>query len=143
MAGPVADALETAAERAEGGVPRPRDADAARVVDAYVAACRSAGVVPFRQTKTRVGEQARELLADGCPVDWLADRAAEMPANRWTDLAKHAARSKVPMTKAAPRRKAALDCPSCHGSGRAEDPVTRLPTGPCPCVNGIPAAAGR
>ena len=130
-------------------VPQPREetpgeSGAERVVEAYVAACAAAGVVAFRKVKERLLEQARELLAEGCPVDWLVARAAEMPANRWTDLAVHAARSKVPMTSKAPRRKASPDCPTCHGSGQAEDPHTFLPTGPCPCLsNDVPATAGR
>lgn len=124
----------------------PQTADAARaVVESYVAACGPAGVVAIRPVRERLLQQARELLGDGCPAQWLADRAAEMPGKRWTDLALHAQRSKVPMTAAgaAPRRAPDPHCPTCHGSGKAEDPVTFRPLGPCSCLGAAPAAAGR
>jgi hypothetical protein len=41
--------------------------------------------------------QAQQLLAAGYPVGWLAARAAEMPANGWRDLVKHAEASRVPV----------------------------------------------
>ncbi|MFB7764217.1 hypothetical protein [Streptomyces xiamenensis] len=129
-------------------IPQPRaqefqqQQDAARVVEAYVLACRSTGAPAFRKTQAKIHGQALELLAGGCPVQWLAERAAEMPAYRWTDLELHASRSKVPMSTAVERREADLDCPTCCGSGFEE--VEGQRTGrPCPCLSApAPAAAG-
>lgn len=122
------------------------DTDVQQVVDAYATACRRAGVMALRRVTTTLAQQARELLSEGASVEWLAARASEMPAKRWTDLTMHASRSAVPMAKTTPSRRSSLDrldCPRCFGSGIAEDPETRLPVGPCPCLNSAPAAAGR
>lgn len=64
------------------------------VVDAYEAA---AGLPLLNGTRTSLRAQAVELLAAGRPVEWLCARAAEMPANGWTDLIKHCERSRVPI----------------------------------------------
>ncbi|MGW3304701.1 hypothetical protein [Streptomyces rubiginosohelvolus] len=68
--------------------------DADRVVDAYEAA---AGRRLLNGTRTGLRAQAVELLEAGRPVAWVAARAAEMPANGWTDLIKHCERSRVPI----------------------------------------------
>ncbi|MFE3152801.1 helix-turn-helix domain-containing protein [Streptomyces sp. NPDC059218] len=76
----------------EAAVPEPAGADV--VVDAYEAA---AGRPLLNGTRATLRAQAVELLAAGRPVEWVAARAAEMPANGWTDLIKHCERSRVPL----------------------------------------------
>ncbi|MCT2544302.1 helix-turn-helix domain-containing protein [Streptomyces atratus] len=68
--------------------------DADRVVEAYEVA---AGRRLLNGTRTLLRAQAVELLAAERPVEWVAARAAEMPANGWTDLIKHCERSRVPL----------------------------------------------
>ncbi|WP_406489718.1 helix-turn-helix domain-containing protein (plasmid) [Streptomyces sp. NBC_01650] len=76
----------------EAAAPEPVGADV--VVDAYE---RAAGRQLLNGTRTTLRAQAVELLAAGRPVEWVAARAAEMPANGWTDLIKHCERSRVPL----------------------------------------------
>lgn len=64
------------------------------MVDAYVSAS-PRPVLTQRRAALRM--QAVELLAVGYPVEWLAARAAEMPAHGWVGLARHAERSTVPL----------------------------------------------
>ena len=64
------------------------------VVDAYAEAFGRPLVNGSRQ---RLRGQAVQLLAAGYPVEWLAARAAEMPANGWRDLVQHAESSRVPV----------------------------------------------
>ncbi|MFJ2923342.1 hypothetical protein [Streptomyces sp. NPDC087307] len=56
------------------------------VVDAYE---RAAGRRLARSMRVRLASQATELLAAGDTVEWLAERAAEMPGNGWRDLVQH------------------------------------------------------
>ncbi|GAA2268284.1 hypothetical protein GCM10010232_70830 [Streptomyces amakusaensis] len=56
------------------------------VVDAYE---RAAGYRMVNGTRRVFREQAVALLAAGRSVEWLAARAAEMPAHGWVDLARH------------------------------------------------------
>ncbi|MYV66853.1 hypothetical protein GT043_13075 [Streptomyces sp. SID2131] len=60
--------------------------DADVVVNAYVTAL---GRPLVNGSRERLRGQAAELLAAGYSVEWLAARAAEMPAKRWRDLIKH------------------------------------------------------
>ncbi|MEU1088077.1 hypothetical protein ABZ401_14810 [Streptomyces sp. NPDC005892] len=52
-------------------------------------------------SRERLRAQAVELLAAGYPVVWVAARAAEMPANGWTDLVLHCEGSRVPLPEQA------------------------------------------
>jgi hypothetical protein len=77
----------------------PQAADA--IVDAYKAAL---GRPATRATLERLHDQAAELL-DGdnaVPEAWLVDRARELAANGWSDLAKHVERCPVPLPGAQP-----------------------------------------
>ncbi|EST17904.1 helix-turn-helix domain-containing protein [Streptomyces niveus] len=76
-------------EREAAAPVKPSPADA--VVDAYVAAL---GRPLVNGSKVRLRAQAVELLAAGHSVDWVAARAAEMPAKGWMDLIKHCAAQK-------------------------------------------------
>ena len=76
----------------EAAAPEPVGADV--VVDAYETA---AGRRLLNGTRVSLRAQAGELLAAGRPVAWVAARAAEMPAQGWTDLIKHCERSRVPI----------------------------------------------
>ncbi|GAA3265225.1 MULTISPECIES: hypothetical protein [Streptomycetaceae] len=64
------------------------------VVGAYAAAL---GRPLVSSSAVRLRAQARELVEAGYPVGWLAERAAEMPAQGWTDLVLHAERSRHPL----------------------------------------------
>ncbi|MFE0382179.1 hypothetical protein ACFW1M_43020 [Streptomyces inhibens] len=67
-------------------------------VDAVVAAYAQALGRPLvNGSRKRLSGQAAELLAAGYPAVWVAARAAEMPANGWTDLVLHCERSRVPV----------------------------------------------
>lgn len=68
----------------EAAAPEPAGADV--VVDAYE---RAAGRRLARSMRVRLASQATELLAAGDTVEWLAERAAEMPGNGWRDLVQH------------------------------------------------------
>jgi hypothetical protein len=68
----------------EAAVPVAQGADV--VVAAYEAAAGRRLVSGARQ---RMRAQAVRLLTAGREVGWLAERAAEMPANGWTDLEMH------------------------------------------------------
>ncbi|MFJ3819275.1 hypothetical protein [Streptomyces sp. NPDC090056] len=68
--------------------------DADVVVNAYVTAL---GRPLVNGSRERLREQAVQLLTAGYPVGWLAARAAEMPANGWRDLVRHAEASRVPI----------------------------------------------
>ncbi|MFF0408691.1 hypothetical protein [[Kitasatospora] papulosa] len=85
------DSRDGADER-EAAAPEPVGADV--VVDAYEAA---AGRRLMNGTRASLRTQAVEVLAAGRPVAWVAARAAEMPAQGWTDLIKHCERSRVPI----------------------------------------------
>ncbi|MDJ0347500.1 helix-turn-helix domain-containing protein [Streptomyces sp. PH10-H1] len=99
-AAPGTDTATAGRSVAGAGVPEQREpsgqdaAAAARIVDAYAAAL---GRPVLNGTRAEIQSQAAELLAHGLPESWLADRAREMPANGWTDFAKHVAKSKEPL----------------------------------------------
>ncbi|MFI9630956.1 hypothetical protein [Streptomyces sp. NPDC052042] len=88
---PSGDGSEPGEER-EAAAPELSGAD--QVADAYEAA---AGRRLLTSTRSGLRAQAVQLLAAGRPVEWVAARAAEMPANGWTDLIKHCERSRVPL----------------------------------------------
>ncbi|MFE0778787.1 hypothetical protein [Streptomyces sp. NPDC058861] len=92
-AGPSGDGLEAGGER-EAATPEDKPAGADAVVAAYEAA---AGRRLVNGSRLRLRAQAVQLLAAGYPVGWLAARAAEMPANGWRDLVRHAEASRVPV----------------------------------------------
>lgn len=50
-------------------------------------------------TRSKLCQQAAQLLADGFPAAWIADRARELAERGWTDLAQHCDRSTVPTTR--------------------------------------------
>ncbi|WP_124266694.1 hypothetical protein [Streptomyces sp. ADI98-10] len=84
-------------EQDERETARPEDnpaGDVDRVVSAYEAA---AGRSVMPRTAARLRKDAAELLAAGRPVEWVAARAAEMPANGWLDLIAHCEVSRVPI----------------------------------------------
>lgn len=86
--------------------------EAVRVVDAYTAAL---GRPTTARTREQLHTQAQALLADGLPVAWLEARATELAEHGWTDLAKHAERSTVPVPGAKPTRPAASGMPPWCG----------------------------
>lgn len=103
------------------------------VVQAYVAAASAAGVIADRRDVAGIRRDAAGLLAENpeCTPEWLAQRAAEMPANRWSDLRRHVAKCKKPMR--APQRPARSGpCGKCMDSGWMED-ENGLPVGKCDC----------
>ncbi|ROP44189.1 hypothetical protein [Streptomyces sp. PanSC9] len=70
-----------------------------RIVAAYAAAL---GRPVLNGTRGKLEGQAVELLAQGLPEDWLCDRARELAARGWADLAQHAERSTAPLPSEAP-----------------------------------------
>ncbi|MFF3062225.1 hypothetical protein [Streptomyces sp. NPDC057909] len=97
-----------------------RDAEADLVVEAYEAA---AGCKMPNGERVALRAQAAELLAVGRPAEWLAARAAEMPAKGWVDLVKHAqvslARVPLPGQQSAERPPNGLPlwCGKCGDGG--------------------------
>ncbi|MFF6794559.1 hypothetical protein ACFY9C_36450 [Streptomyces filamentosus] len=83
---PSGDGSEVEKER-EAAAPEDTPSGADVVVAAYEAA---AGRRLVNGARLRLRAQAVRLLAAGREVGWLAERAAEMPANGWTDLEMHA-----------------------------------------------------
>ena len=77
--------------------------DTAQVLDAYEEAL---GGKALNGTRTKLLKDAAELLA-ARPLWWVMDRARELP-RYGTDLAKHAAMSKVPFTRKSATRPAGL-----------------------------------
>ncbi|MFE9413919.1 helix-turn-helix domain-containing protein [Streptomyces sp. NPDC006704] len=85
-------------EREKAAPPEQPPAAPAAGVEAVVTAYSTAAGRPVvNGTKARLRRQAAELLAEGLPVEWLADRAAEMPARGWIDLERHVGHSTVPI----------------------------------------------
>ncbi|MGW3378516.1 hypothetical protein, partial [Streptomyces hydrogenans] len=98
----------------------PSSADADVVVTAYEAASGYRMTAGVRQ---QFRAQALEVLATGRPVEWVAARAAEMPAKGWVDLLVQCARSTAPIPGQAgpdrlrPERDPAMCWKPGHGSG--------------------------
>lgn len=65
-----------------------------QILNAYVKAL---GRPVASSIGNKIRDQAGKLLADGLPAWWIADRAKELAANGWTDLAKHCEMSKIPV----------------------------------------------
>ncbi|MFF7954029.1 hypothetical protein [Streptomyces griseorubiginosus] len=115
-------------EASEADVPQPRagadenSAGGARIVAAYAEVL---GRPVLNGTKAKLDRQAVELLAQGLPEAWLCDRAREMAARGWSDLARHAEMSTAPLTQTATKsRRSGLPewCTKC-GPG---SPAARL-----------------
>ncbi|MDX2295867.1 MULTISPECIES: hypothetical protein [Streptomyces] len=92
--------------------------------DAVVAAYETAlGRQLAAGSAARLRKQAVELLGAGRPVDWLCERAAEMPALGYQDLIRHAdhPRHRLPgqtgSDRARPERDASMCWKPGHGSG--------------------------
>lgn len=100
------------------------------VVDAYAQAL---GRPLLRDSRAALRRQAAELLAAGYPLEWLVARAAEMPANGWDDLVKHARKSRVPLPGQAG--------PALGGGGRERCPdhPARYRVGCLDCAMAVPA----
>jgi hypothetical protein len=131
--------------------PAPVDAEATRgaetVVEAYIAAASAAGLITDRRDRAAIKRDAAELLAEhpDCTADWLAQRAAEMPAKGWSDLPLHVAKCGKPM-RAPERQKLGPPrpgCQTCHGNGfpETEEFAPILPLRPCECrtATAVPA----
>lgn len=88
------DASDVTGEEREREAAAPEQTAADVVVASYETA---AGYRLLNGRRTALRAQAAELLAAGRPVEWLRERAAEMPANGWVDLALHCERSRVPI----------------------------------------------
>lgn len=80
---------------------------AQRIVDAYTTVL---GRPLLSGTRTKLHDQAAEALAAGYPEAWLTDRARELAAHGWTDLAKHVEKSTAPLPGTTP--------PAAASSGR-------------------------
>ncbi|WP_326701869.1 hypothetical protein OG909_32725 (plasmid) [Streptomyces sp. NBC_01754] len=125
---PTGDAPESGEDEREAAAPGPVGADV--VVAAYAEAFGRPLVNGSRQ---RLRGQAVQLLAAGYPVEWLAARAAEMPANGWRDLVQHAESSRVPVPgQAGPGRGAG-------GTERCPDHPARYRKGCLDCALAVPA----
>lgn len=88
----------------------------------------------------KIRDQAAKLLADALPAWWIADRAAELAAKGWTDLAQHCDRSTVPVET---KRPDGLDAPCT-----THDPHFRMIRDPATgdvieCPDCHPAAVAR
>lgn len=70
-------------------------------------------------TRAKLRQQAAQLLADGFPAAWLADRARELAERGWTDLAQHCDRSTVPTVRVATDSRTGW-------CGRCSDPNHRM-----------------
>ncbi|OKI16597.1 hypothetical protein A6A07_11355 [Streptomyces sp. CB03911] len=112
---------------------------AARVLAAYEEAL---GRPLFGDSRSKLLDDAAERLAAGVPLAWLCDRARELVANGWTDLAKHCDRSTVPTVRKA------VDSRS-DWCGHCQDPNHRMRKDPArdnelvPCDDCHPAAVAR
>lgn len=123
----------------------PTDA-AERIIDAYTAVL---GRPLLSATRNRLHGQAAEALAAGYPEDWLTDRARELAAHSWTDLAKHVEKSTAPLPGTAPPAAASSGRPPWCGEcgddmapAAAGNPRWRTVDGQ-PCPNCHPDAPGR
>lgn len=93
-------------------------------------------------TRQKIEQQAGELLAAGFPAWWLADRARELAARGWTDLAQHCDRSTVPTVRKATATNADW-CGNCHSPNHRQikDPARDNELVDCPACH--PAAVAR
>lgn len=113
--------------------------DTAMVLKAYATAL---GRPVSPATATKLIQQVDDHLAAGFPAWWLADRARELAAHGWSDLAKHCDRSTVPVT----RKPADSKSDWC---GQCSDPNHRTRKDPArdnelvPCPDCHPAAVAR
>ncbi|GGY10763.1 hypothetical protein GCM10010358_74120 [Streptomyces minutiscleroticus] len=81
-------------EEREGKAAPKETPEIAAVADAY----RQASQRPVTsKTVTGLKRDAAVLLAAGLPVEWIAARAAEMPARGWVNLQQHVERSTEPL----------------------------------------------
>lgn len=87
---------------------------AERIVDAYTAIL---GRPLLSGTRGKLHDQAAEALAAGYPETWLTDRARELAAHGWTDLAKHVEKSTVPLPGATPAAASSGLLPWCGECG--------------------------
>ncbi|MGI5341879.1 hypothetical protein ACQEVS_32980 [Streptomyces sp. CA-181903] len=90
------------------------------VVAAYEAA---AGWPLVASRRAVLREQAQAVLATGRPVEWVAARAAEMPAKNWTDLLVHCQKSPVPVPGAASPAAAPFRRENCPLPGHGAFPA--------------------
>jgi hypothetical protein len=113
--------------------------DATSVVAAYAEAL-GRPVTPT--TSGKLTAQADELLAAGFPAWWLQERARELAARGWTDLAQHCDRSTAPTIRKP------VDSRS-DWCGGCQDPNHRMRKDPArdnelvPCDDCHPAAVAR
>jgi hypothetical protein len=105
------DGAEAVGEREEALKGKPSQADIDTVLDAYAA---SIGRPVINGTRRQLTEQITELIAVGMPAWWLADRAREIAARGWTDLAKHCERSTFPTQRKDPSGTVPW-CEECDG----------------------------
>lgn len=98
----------------------PSTARAANVLAAYEDAL---GRPLFGEPRTKLLADAAVRLTAGIPLPWLCDRARELVANGWNDLAKHCDMSTVPTVRVAAATKA-------DWCGRCDDPNHRMTRDP-------------
>ncbi|MFH9959721.1 hypothetical protein ACH4OX_36710 [Streptomyces roseolus] len=116
---PSGDGSEAGGER-DSAPPDSHPSPADVVVAAYEEASGYRMTAGFRQ---QFRDQALEVLATGRPVEWVAARAAEMPAKGWVDLLVQCARSTAPIPgqagpdRSRPERDASMCWKPGHGSG--------------------------
>ncbi|MDQ0935065.1 hypothetical protein [Streptomyces turgidiscabies] len=78
-------------------------------------------------TRTKLERQAVELLAQGLPEAWLCDRARELAARGWSDLAQHAERSTAPLPSDLPAQSSRPGLPDwCGECGDGTGTAARL-----------------
>lgn len=113
--------------------------DTATVLKAYATAL---GRPVSPATATKLIQQVDDHLAAGLPAWWLADRARELAAHGWSDLAKHCDRSTVPVTRKATDSKSDW-CGHCHSPNDrwVKDPARDNELVPCDDCH--PAAVAR
>ena len=127
------------AEEEEREKPSAGDGSADAVVAAYVEALHRPVSSSIR---SKLRQQAVDLLADGFPPGWLADRARELAERGWTDLAQHCSRSTVPTEQVRTDSRA-------DWCGHCSDPNHRMIKDPArdnelvPCDACHPAAVAR
>jgi hypothetical protein len=112
----------------EGQEHREHRPEVLRVVEAYAAAL---GRPVRTAAREALAGQAAELLAEGLPEGWLCDRARELAARGWTDLAQHVDRSTVPVPgqqQAAPSNGLPAWCGACGDGNPAAAHNARLRT---------------